>query len=168
MQACPHPPSPHLSEKGSGQKRIFPQGRKAGVQGSLVTTLIVLGPHCLLPDPRLRCGPQPFPLEAIFLRPSHPSSLCDHLLGVSHSQGPRGRAACERDTFSSTVWSWSSRVQQPLSDTAVSRVTVPCCMAAVATLMASSRVCCSSNCEEDAQEGQRETPAKARVITCAF
>lgn len=168
MEAGPHLPSSHLSEKESGQKRIFPQGRKAGVQGSLVTTLVVLGPHCPLPDPRLRCGPQPFPLEAIFLRPSHPSGLSGHLLGVSHSQGPRGRASCECGTFSRTVWSRSSWVQQPLSDTAVSRVTVPCCMAAVATLMASSRVCCSSNCEEGAQEGQRETPAKARVITCAF
>lgn len=40
----------------------------------------------------------------------------------------------------------SPRAQQPLSDSAVSRVTAPCCMAAVATLMASSKVCCSSSC----------------------
>lgn len=40
----------------------------------------------------------------------------------------------------------SPRAQQPLSDSAVSRVAAPRCMAAVATLMASSKVCCASSC----------------------
>lgn len=40
----------------------------------------------------------------------------------------------------------SPRAQQPLSDSAVSRVAAPCCMAAVATLIASSKVCCASSC----------------------
>jgi hypothetical protein len=67
----------------------------------------------------------------------------------------------------SPVWcgSWSSWAQQPLS--VVSRVTAPCCIAAVATLMASSRVCWSSSCGE-VQQGERSVPPFQTPQTCVL
>lgn len=55
----------------------------------------------------------------------------------------------QHGTSSDTNRTQPSRAQQPLSDPVVSKVTAPCCMAAVATLMASSKVCCSSSCGEE-------------------
>lgn len=63
--------------------------------------------------------------------------------------------------------SWA---QQPLSDSVGSRVTAPCCMAAVATLMASSKVCCSSSCgKEGGERGKSETlPLDSSGRRCGY
>lgn len=53
-----------------------------------------------------------------------------------------------RHGASSMYGTQPSRTQQPLPVSVASKVTAPCCMAAVATLMASSKVCCSSSCGE--------------------
>lgn len=58
----------------------------------------------------------------------------------------------------SSLWGGTqpSQAQHPLSDSVLSSVMVPCCMVAVATLMASSKVCCSSSCSKGSGEGRRE------------
>lgn len=69
------------------------------------------------------------------------------------ARAPDGRMTVQHGTSSNMYGIQASRAQQWLSDSVVSKVTAPCCMAAVATLMASSKVCCSSSCEEE--DGER-------------
>lgn len=80
-----------------------------------------------------------FPVAFLLWRPMWPSSWGQPQPGPPEAGLPVSMAP-------SLAWcgSQSSWAQQPLSE--ASRATAPCCMAAVATLMASSRVCCSSSC----------------------
>lgn len=132
-------------------------------QGSLVIRLSSLAPkddaflQFQLRSPPLGQGPVvPFS-EAVFLLPSFPGDLCGHLPSVDRSPGPgRQGCLCGMAPPPTRCGIQPLGTQQPLSDSVASRVTAPCCMAAVATLMASSKVCWSSSCGEGGREAKRE------------